>query len=241
MEPTRLTQLTRAGGCGAKLSPGLLGDLLAKLPKLADPALLVGFDDSDDAAVYQLTDELALIMTVDFFPPIVDDPYTFGQIAATNALSDIYAMGGAPKVALNLLCFPPDLDPDIAGAILAGGCDKVHEAGAVLAGGHSIEDKEPKYGLCVTGLAHPRRILTNSGAQEGDVLVLTKPLGVGVLSTAARGDLLGQEAYRQMVTLLTTLNQAARTPCCPCCPAPAPMSPASACWATASRWPRAAT
>lgn len=210
MEPVRLTQMTRAGGCGAKLAPGMLDSLLEQLPRGMDPALLVGYDTSDDAAVYRLTDEIAIIQTVDFFPPIVDDPYVFGQIAATNALSDIYAMGGEPRLALNLLSFPAQLDPAVAGRILAGGCDKVREAGAVLAGGHSIEDSEPKYGLCVTGVAHPDRILRNSTAREGDLLVLTKPIGVGVLSTAARGGLLTDGEYQEMTDLLTTLNRAAR-------------------------------
>lgn len=218
MEPVRLTQLTCAGGCGAKLSPGVLGALLAHLPRVQDPNLLVGYDASDDAAVYRISDEVALLQTVDFFPPIVDDPYTFGQIAAVNALSDIYAMGGTPILALNLLAFPPALDPEIAGAILAGGADKVHEAGAVLAGGHSIEDQEPKYGLCVTGTVHPDRVLTNSGAREGDILVLTKPIGVGVLSTAARGGLLSKEDEALMTGLLTTLNRAARDGLLPAAP-----------------------
>ena len=180
---------------------------MAGLPKVADPRLLVGFDESDDAAVYKVSDELAMIQTVDFFPPVVDDPYTFGQIAAVNALSDVYAMGGQPKLAMNLLAFPSCLPVEAVGDILAGGADKVAEAGAVIAGGHSIEDQEPKYGLCVTGFAHPDAILTNSGAREGDILVLTKALGTGILTTAAKAELLDEHAYRQMVELMTTLNK----------------------------------
>ena len=153
---------------------------MSGLPRPADPNLLVGYDSSDDAAVYKVSPDLAVIQTVDFFPPVVDDPYTFGQIAAANALSDVYAMGGKPTLAMNLLAFPSCLPVEAVGEILAGGASKVAEAGAVIAGGHSIEDQEPKYGLCVTGLVHPRRILTNSGAKVGDILVLTKALGTGL-------------------------------------------------------------
>ena len=180
---------------------------MSGLPKTADPNLLVGYDSSDDAAVYKVSDDVAMIQTVDFFPPVVDDPYTFGQIAATNALSDVYAMGGQPTLAMNLLAFPSCLPVEAVGDILAGGASKVMEAGAVIAGGHSIEDQEPKYGLCVTGLVHPSRILTNSGAKEGDILVLTKPLGTGILSTAAKAELLEEGEYKQMVELMTTLNK----------------------------------
>lgn len=174
---------------------------------MSDPALMVGFGSSDDAAVYRVNETTALISTVDFFPPVVDDPYEFGQIAATNALSDVWAMGGAPRLAMNLLTFPRCLDLQVVQAILAGGQSKVTEAGAVIAGGHSIEDQEPKYGLCVMGFAHPEEILTNSGAQVGDVLVLTKPLGTGILSTAAKAGLLTPEEHREMVDLMTTLNR----------------------------------
>ena len=181
--------------------------MLAGLPRISDPKLMVGFDSSDDAAVYRIDDDTALIQTVDFFPPIVDDPFQFGQVAATNALSDVWAMGGTPKIAMNLLTFPSCLSLDVVKAILAGGYDKVMEAGAVIVGGHSIEDQEPKYGLCVSGFARPEEILTNSGAQEGDVLVLTKPLGTGILSTGAKAGLLSQSEYDEMLTLMTTLNQ----------------------------------
>ena len=180
---------------------------MSGLPKAADPNLLVGYDSSDDAAVYKVSDDVAMIQTVDFFPPVVDDPYTFGQIAATNALSDVYAMGGKPTLAMNLLAFPSCLPVEAVGDILAGGASKVMEAGAVIAGGHSIEDQEPKYGLCVTGLVHPSAILTNSGAKVGDILVLTKALGTGILSTAAKAELLEEADYKHMVELMTTLNK----------------------------------
>ena len=182
---------------------------MSGLPRTADPNLLVGFDESDDAAVYRVSDDVAMVQTVDFFPPVVDDPYTFGQIAAANALSDVYAMGGVPKLAMNLLAFPSCLPLEAVGEILAGGASKVAEAGAVIAGGHSIEDPEPKYGLCVTGLVHPHRVLTNSGGKEGDILVLTKPLGTGILTTAAKAELLEEGDYREMVAVMTTLNRAA--------------------------------
>ena len=182
---------------------------MSGLPKTADPNLLVGFDASDDAAVYRVSDDIAMVQTVDFFPPVVDDPYVFGQIAAANALSDVYAMGGVPKLAMNLLAFPSCLPLEAVGEILAGGASKVAEAGAVIAGGHSIEDPEPKYGLCVTGLVHPHRVLTNSGGKEGDILVLTKPLGTGILTTAAKAELLEEGDYREMVAVMTTLNRAA--------------------------------
>ena len=182
---------------------------MSGLPRTADPNLLVGFDESDDAAVYRVGDDIAMVQTVDFFPPVVDDPYTFGQIAAANALSDVYAMGGVPKLAMNLLAFPSCLPLEAVGEILAGGASKVAEAGAVIAGGHSIEDPEPKYGLCVTGLVHPDRVLTNSGAKEGDILVLTKPLGTGILTTAAKAELLEEGDYREMVAVMTALNRAA--------------------------------
>lgn len=183
---------------------------MADLPRKFDERLMVGFDSSDDAAVYRISDEVALIQTVDFFPPIVDDPFQFGQVAATNALSDVWAMGGTPKIAMNLLTFPSCLPLDVVKAILAGGYDKVNEAGAVIVGGHSIEDSEPKYGLCVSGFARPEEILTNGGAQAGDVLVLTKPLGTGILSTGAKAGLLSEAEYGEMLGLMTTLNQKAQ-------------------------------
>ena len=175
-----------------------------------DPRLLVGYDSSDDACVYSVSDDVAVIETVDFFTPIVDDPYLFGQIAATNALSDVYAMGGVPKLAMNLLCVPSCLPLDTVRAILEGGHDKAVEAGCVIAGGHTIQDDEPKYGLCVTGFVHPEKVLTNCGARPGDVLILTKPLGIGVLTTAAKAELCSAETMRYAVSLMTTLNKGAR-------------------------------
>ena len=176
----------RGGGCTAKLGAGALSSVLAKLPKKRDENLLVGFDSSDDAAVYRLNEDLAIVQTLDFFPPMVEDPYTFGKIAAANALSDIYAMGGTVKTALNIVCFPESYDLNILGEILRGGNEKVQEAGGVLAGGHSIMDTDIKYGLSVTGTIHPDKIYQNHGCQPGDVLILTKPLGIGIVTTANR-------------------------------------------------------
>ena len=169
----------------------------------------MGFDTSDDACVYRLRDDLAVIQTVDFFPPMVDDPYAFGQIAAANALSDIYAMGAKPSLAMNLLCYPTCLAQETVQAILAGGYEKVKEAGAVIAGGHTIQDPEPKYGLCVSGFADPAKILRNSGAQPGDLLILTKPLGIGVMTTAAKADLLTAAEFSPAIESMSMLNRAA--------------------------------
>lgn len=197
----------RGGGCTAKLGPAALSRVLAGLPRPTDPKLLIGAQSSDDAAVYQLTDDIAVVQTLDFFPLMLDDPYLFGQVAATNALSDIYAMGGEVKTALNIVCFPEEMDLNILGEILRGGSEKVVEAGGSLAGGHSIADQEVKYGLSVTGVVHPQRILANNTGRVGDRLILTKPLGVGLLCTAAR---LGQEdakAFAGAVKSMTTLNK----------------------------------
>ena len=210
MDDIKLTKLAKCAGCGAKVGAGVLAKLLDGIRVHSDPNLLVGFDKSDDASVYKVTDELALVQTVDFFPPIDDDPYTFGQIAATNALSDVYAMGGEPKLALNIMAVPDSLPKEAVHALLRGGYDKVYEAGAIITGGHSILDDEPKYGLAVTGFVHPDRLLTNSGAKPGDVLFLTKPLGVGILTTAAKAELLGPEELRRVTALMTTLNKGAR-------------------------------
>nr|WP_297173872.1 selenide, water dikinase SelD [uncultured Agathobaculum sp.] len=206
----QLTKLANCAGCGAKVGAGVLAQLLDGLSVHQDPNLLVGFDKSDDAAVYRVSDELAIVQTVDFFPPIADDPYQFGQIAAANALSDIYAMGGEPKIALNLLCVPKNMPDGAVQDILRGGYDKVYEAGAVIAGGHSILDDEPKYGLCVTGFVHPERVLTNAGAQPGDVLLLTKPLGAGILTTAAKADLCPADVLIDVYARMAALNKAAR-------------------------------
>ena len=169
--------------------------------------LLVGTETSDDAAVYKISEEPAVIQTVDFFTPVTDDPYLFGQIAAANALSDVYAMGGEPKLALNLAAFPNCLDTEILGEILKGGADKVMEAGAVLAGGHTISDNEPKYGLCVTGFVHPKKMWKNCGAEPGDLLVLTKPLGSGILSTAEKGGIIREAEHLEAAKTMTTLNK----------------------------------
>ncbi len=176
------------------------------LPKIEDDNLIVGLGTSDDAAVYKLNDELAIVQTLDFFTPIVNDPYTFGQIAAANSLSDIYAMGGEPKLALNIVCFPDCLEAKILREIMRGGQDKVIEAGAILVGGHSISDDEPKYGLSVTGFVHPNKVLTNNNAKIGDSLILTKPLGIGIISTAIKGELASKEAYDKAVFSMTRLN-----------------------------------
>ena len=206
----KLTKLAKCAGCGAKVGAGVLAKLLEGISVHEDPNLLVGFDKSDDASVYKITDDLAIVQTLDFFPPIADDPYLFGQIAATNALSDVYAMGGEPKLALNIMCIPKDMPRDAVHALLSGGYEKEFEAGALITGGHSIFDDEPKYGLSVTGFVHPDRILTNSGAKEGDVLLLTKPLGIGVLTTAQRAELLSDEGKALAYRLMTTLNKSAR-------------------------------
>ena len=197
----------RGGGCTAKLGPAVLERILGKLPRPTDPALLVGAESSDDAAVYRLTDDLAIVQTLDFFPPMVEDPYVFGQIAAANALSDVYAMGGTVKTALNIVCFPEQMDLNILGRILQGGNEKVMEAGGSLAGGHSIADSEVKYGLSVTGVVHPDRIRQNNTGRAGDALVLTKPLGVGLVCTAARMGAAADEAVQLAVRSMTTLNK----------------------------------
>lgn len=169
--------------------------------------MIVGIETSDDAAIYKVTDEIAMIQTVDFFTPIVDDPYMFGQIAAANSLSDVWAMGGEPAVALNIVGFPNCLDPAILGDILAGGAAKVKEAGAVLVGGHSVQDDEPKYGLCVSGFVHPQKIFKNYGCRPGDVLVLTKQIGSGVVNTAIKAEMASASAIREAQTVMASLNQ----------------------------------
>ena len=198
------------GGCTAKLGAGVLSRILEKLPRgEQDPNLLVGYDSRDDAAVYQVTENLALVQTVDFFPPMVDDPYTFGQIAAANALSDVYAMGGEVKTALNLVCFPENMDLNVLGEILRGGAEKVAEAGGILAGGHSIADTGVKYGLSVTGLVDPHHLYTNDAGQPGDKLILTKALGVGLLCTANRVGEAAPEHLAGAIASMTTLNKTA--------------------------------
>lgn len=192
------------------MGPGTLNRILDLLPAqvVHHPELLVGIQSLDDAGVYRLTPELALIQTLDFFTPIVDDPYLFGQVAAANALSDIYAMGGRPLTAMNIVCFPSaKLDLSVLGEILKGGADKLAEAGAVLVGGHSIDDEEPKYGLAVTGIVHPERVITNCGARPGDKLILTKPLGTGILATALKAELVGKETEKLMGYWMALLNR----------------------------------
>jgi selenide,water dikinase len=185
-----------------------LEEILQSLPIQSHPDLLVGMETADDAGVYRLTPEIALILTVDFFTPVVNDPYTFGQIAAANALSDVYAMGGRPLTALNIVCYPSKTVPkEVLQAILAGGLDKIHEAGALLVGGHSVDDTELKYGLSVTGVVHPERVLTNGGARLGDQLILTKPLGTGVIATAMKGRLASPEAEAEAIQVMTALNR----------------------------------
>lgn len=206
----KLTKLSSCAGCGAKVGAGTLSKLLGDMPTHHDPNLLVGFDRSDDASVYRVSETLALVQTVDFFPPIVDDPFTFGQIAATNALSDVYAMGGEPKLALNMLCIPETMPQSAVQAILSGGYSKAFEAGAIITGGHSIFDNVPKYGLSVTGFVHPGKFFKNLGAREGDVLFLTKPLGVGILTTAEKAEILEPGEIDCAISLMTTLNKGAR-------------------------------
>lgn len=209
-ERVQLTKLSKCAGCGAKVGAGTLAQLLKGIRVRHDPNLLVGFDRSDDASVYRISDELAIVQTVDFFPPVADDPYTFGAIAAANALSDVYAMGAEPKLALNIMAVREDMSDESVREILRGGYEKVYEAGALITGGHSIFDEEPKYGLAVTGFAHPARVLTNSGAQPGDVLLLTKPVGIGVLTAAMKAELADEATQSRAYALMMALNKAAR-------------------------------
>ena len=211
MEPdVKLTKLASCAGCGAKVGAGTLVKMLDGFRTHTDPRLIVGYDKSDDASVYVVSDDTAIVQTTDFFPPIVDDPFLYGQIAATNALSDVYAMGGEPKLALNIMCLADSMDDKTVREILRGGYDKAYEAGAIITGGHTIHGAEPIYGLAVTGFVHPKRVLTNSGAEPGDVLILTKPLGVGVLTTAAKADLVKPETMHAIYKQMATLNKTAR-------------------------------
>ncbi|WP_246569881.1 selenide, water dikinase SelD [Lentibacillus saliphilus] len=207
----KLTTLTTKGGCGCKIGPADLSNVLKALPpKEKHPNLLVGLETSDDAGVFQLTEDLAIVQTLDFFTPIVNDPYDFGQVAAANAISDVYAMGGKPVTALNIVAFPiSKLDKSILSDILKGAGDKLAEAGVTLVGGHSIDDQEPKFGLAVTGTIHPDRIRTNAGAQIGDKLILTKPIGVGIMTTALKNELLTDTEVEHVTKIMTTLNKTA--------------------------------
>ena len=205
----RLTSLSHGGGCGCKIAPGILSEILKNSSNLPiPPELLVGIEKADDAAVYLLNENQALIATTDFFMPIVDDPYDFGRIAATNAISDVYAMGGTPIFALGLVGMPINVLPiETIGAILRGGQDVCRDAGIPIAGGHTIDSIEPIYGLVVLGLVHPSRVKKNSGAKVGDVLILSKSLGVGVLSAALKKEILPPEGYAKMIALTTQLNK----------------------------------
>ena len=204
---TPLTSLSHGAGCGCKIGAAELAPILAGLPVSADPAVLVGPQTADDAGVYLLREDLALIHTADFFTPIVDDAYAFGRIAATNALSDVYAMGGDPVTAINLVAFSLDeLGPSVLREILRGGADAAHAAGTAVVGGHSIDDREPKYGMAVTGTAHPDQLLTNAGGKPGDALVLTKPVGAGAITTALKRGLAGADALAGAIEVMTTLN-----------------------------------
>lgn len=206
----RLTQTAKRAGCAAKHPPGYLLPLLGKLPAITDPNVLVGSATADDAAIYKLSDDLALVLTTDFFTPIVDHPYDFGAVAAANALSDVYAMGGQPLAALNIVGFPEaTLEPAVLGEILRGAAAKAHEAGIDIVGGHTIKTDEPIFGLAVVGTIHPQKVLTNAGAKPGDALILTKPLGLGIITTASKQGTDTHGAIREAIKVMTTLNRAA--------------------------------
>jgi selenide,water dikinase len=208
---TKLTANVKAGGCASKLSPSILDRALKAVPHLTNEKVLVGYETADDAGVYDLTEaggkQLALVQTVDFFTPIVDDPYTFGGIAAANALSDIYAMGGRPVTALSLVVFPAKGNIEDIEAILKGGAEKIHEAGCVILGGHSISEDEVKFGFAVTGLVDPRQVLTNAGARPGDLLLFTKKIGTGVISTALKKGIVETENMNASIAQMLTLNR----------------------------------
>lgn len=208
--PIALTSLSHGAGCGCKLPAAALLPIVRGLPAFEEPRLLVGSNTADDAAVFKLTDEIALVMTIDFFTPIVDDPYDFGRIAAANALSDVYAMGGTPLAAMNVVAFPLEqLGPEILREILRGGADVAAAAGIAVVGGHSIDDPEPKYGMSVTGTVHPDELISNAGARPGDVLVLTKPLGVGAITTARKRGVRDDDLLAKAVATMTQLNDSA--------------------------------
>ena len=206
----KLTKLANCAGCGAKMGAGTLAKMLEGFHTHSDPRLIVGYDKSDDASVYVLDENTALIQTTDFFPPIVDDPYLYGKIAATNAMSDVYAMGGEPKLALNILCAAEGMAEETIRQILRGGYDAAYDAGAIITGGHTIKGAEPIYGLAVSGFVHPRKVLTNANAKPGDVLILTKPLGVGILTTGAKADMVAPDVLERVYAQMATLNKAAR-------------------------------
>lgn len=205
----RLTQLSNCAGCAAKLRPDVLHEVLAGISNTKVKNALVGFETSDDAAVYKLKPDLAVVETVDFFPPVLDDPFAYGQIAAANAMSDIWAMGGTAIFALNIVAFPKELPIEILHEILAGGASKAKEAGIPILGGHSVQSPEPKYGMAVTGVIHPKKILTNAGGKPGDVLILTKPIGTGIATTALKRGLASKELVKRVTKQMATLNKAA--------------------------------
>jgi selenide,water dikinase len=207
MAEINLTTLVKAGGCASKLSPSLLERVLKTVPRYPDDNVLVGFDTADDAGVYRLTDDLALVQTIDFFTPIVDDPFTFGAIAATNAISDIYAMGGRPICGVSVVTYPPKGELDALAAIMRGGAEKMREAGCAVLGGHSVSDEEPKFGYAVSGLIHPDRILKNTGARAGDALVFSKRIGTGVVSTALKRGIADPAHVAASIESMTTLNR----------------------------------
>jgi selenide,water dikinase len=209
MPEVNLTALVKAGGCASKLSPAILDRVLQKVPRFFDPNVLVGYDTADDAGVYRLTPDLALVQTIDFFTPMVDDPYTFGAVAATNAVSDIYAMGGRPICCVSVVAYPAGGDLDALTAILSGGAHKMQEAGCAVLGGHSVNDPEPKFGYSVSGLIHPDRIKANSTARPGDTLLFTKRIGTGVISTALKRGIADPAHVAAAVDSMTTLNRAA--------------------------------
>jgi selenide,water dikinase len=208
-DPVRLTQFVKAGGCASKLPAGSLRQVLDDLPQQTDPDLLVGYETSDDAGIYRTGPDQALVQTIDFFTPLVDDPYVFGQIAATNALSDVYAMGGRPLTALAVVCFPQDADLEILKDILRGGLAKMSEAHCTVVGGHSVRDAEMKFGYSVTGLVDPARVYTNAGALAGDQLILTKPIGTGVITTALKQGKADAAWVERAIRSMTTLNNVA--------------------------------
>src|SRR6202790_3113932 len=205
----KLTAMTKAAGCAAKLSPAILESVLRKLPRQTNPNVLVGFETNDDAGVYLISDDLALVQTVDFFTPIVDDPFLFGQIAAANALSDVYAMGGRPISSLSLVGFPENADPAILEQIIRGGLSKMNEAECSILGAHSIRTDDMLFGYAVTGTVHPQKIWRNVGARPGDALIFTKPIGTGVITTALKKSQASSQSLAAAVDAMTTLNRAA--------------------------------
>ena len=204
-----LTSLSSCAGCAAKLRPDVLSQVLAGLPNVKARDALGGYETSDDAAVYRLSSSMAVVETVDFFPPVLDDPFAYGQVAAANAMSDIWAMGAKALFALNLVAFPKELPVEVLHEILAGGASKAKEAGIPILGGHSVQSPEPKYGMCVTGIVHPKKVLKNSGGKAGDVLVLTKPLGIGIATTALKRKVASESLIAQATAQMVTLNKRA--------------------------------